>query len=49
MQNWNNNLVRIDLNKGTINSEEIPSDIQQKFIGGRGLGVKYLYDELPAD
>ncbi len=48
MQNWNNKLVRINLSDSSVNSEEIPTEIQEKYIGGRGLGVKYLYDELPA-
>jgi aldehyde:ferredoxin oxidoreductase len=47
MLNWNNKLVRINLSNSQITEEEIPEDIQEKYIGGRGLGVKYLYDELP--
>ena len=47
MLNWNNKLLRINLSNSQITEEEIPDEIQEKYIGGRGLGVKYLYDELP--
>jgi aldehyde:ferredoxin oxidoreductase len=40
--------VRIDLTKGNIKSEELREDAARHFIGGRGLGAKYLFDEVPA-
>jgi aldehyde:ferredoxin oxidoreductase len=42
-------LLRINLTENTIKQEEIPPVLIEKFIGGRGLGVKYLYDELKAN
>lgn len=38
-------LVRINLKEKTIKHEEIPEEMSVKFLGGRGLGTKMLYDE----
>lgn len=38
--------LRIDLSSGRIKEERIPEETLRDFIGGRGLGVKLLYDEL---
>ncbi len=45
---YHNKLLRINLTDHSYKIEEIPEDILQKYIGGRGLGVKLLFDELPA-
>ena len=34
------------LNDGSFRKEPIPTDLYEKYIGGRGLGVKLLYDSL---
>ncbi len=39
-------LLRINLSSGKATTETIPEKIAEDFIGGRGYGVKYLYDEL---
>lgn len=36
----------MSLNDGSVRSEPLPPDLYQKYIGGRGLGVKLLYDGL---
>lgn len=41
-------LLRVDLTKGSLNTETVPEGLVEKFVGGRGLGVKILYDELKA-
>ncbi len=38
-------IARINLTTGTIQSEKLDLATAQKFIGGRGLGTKMLYDE----
>ena len=38
--------LRVDLTSGIITEEEIPSAVVRNFVGGRGFGIKYLYDEL---
>jgi len=39
-------LLRVDLSQGKISTEEIQEDIAKKYLGGIGLGTKYLYDEV---
>jgi aldehyde:ferredoxin oxidoreductase len=39
-----NNLAWIDLTKGQVEYKPIPEDDARKYIGGRGLGVKFVYD-----
>jgi len=41
-------LLRVNLSDLTYNTEEIPEKLLIDFIGGRGLGSKILFDELPA-
>jgi len=38
-------ILRVNLEKGTILKEAIPEDLAKKFLGGRGLASKYLFDE----
>ena len=40
-------IARVDLTSSKITKEEIPEEILRKFIGGWGLALKVLYDELP--
>lgn len=39
-------LLRCNLDTNKLSKEEIPKGILEKYIGGRGLGVKYLWDEV---
>ena len=39
-------ILRVDLTTGNISSEEINAELRQKFVGGSGLGAKFLYDEV---
>jgi aldehyde:ferredoxin oxidoreductase len=41
-----NKLLRINLSDKTFRQEEIHPSLIENFMGGRGLGVKFLYDEL---
>lgn len=38
--------LRINLSSGEIETESVPEQVARDFIGGRGYGIKYLYDEL---
>ncbi len=40
-------IARIDLTRGEIDYEEPKEDDLRKYIGGRGLGVKYVFDNGP--
>ena len=41
-------LLEINLTTGEIKKTDIPEKDIKRFIGGRGLGTKILYDKLPA-
>ncbi len=38
-------LLRVNLSTGDITVEKIGDHVYRKFIGGNGLGIKYLYEE----
>ena len=40
-------LLRVDLSTGTTSDEEVAPEILRKWIGGAGLGVHYLMQEVP--
>lgn len=39
-------ILRVNLATGNIKTEPIPDELVRKYIGGRGLSAKILYDEL---
>jgi aldehyde:ferredoxin oxidoreductase len=39
-------LLRVNLSSGAIKEENIPQKIATDYVGGRGFGAKYLYDEV---
>jgi aldehyde:ferredoxin oxidoreductase len=39
-------LLRVDLSDGTVKSERVPERWRRDFVGGKGLGARYLYEEL---
>jgi aldehyde:ferredoxin oxidoreductase len=42
-----NNLARVNLSTGKVTYEQIPEEWALKFIGGRGLGVRYCLEAGP--
>lgn len=42
---YNLKMLRVNLSEGTIKTEELDEKLAKKFLGGRGLGTKILYDE----
>lgn len=42
---YNGKLARIDLSSREVKVEDLNYELAEKFIGGRGLGTKILYDE----
>ena len=42
---YNLKMLRINLTDNTIKTEALDEKLAQKFLGGRGLGTKILYDE----
>lgn len=41
-------ILRIDLTAGSVTSEEIPEPWLERYVGGKGIGARYLYEELEA-
>lgn len=39
-------LLRINLSAGSQREESVPARVTREYVGGRGLGIKYLYDEM---
>ena len=46
MAGWTGKLLRVNLSSGKSTVEEIPTQWLHEYIGGRGLGDRYLYEEL---
>ncbi len=44
-----NRILRIDLSRMRVEEDTLDKDIIKKYLGGYGLGVKLLYDELAPD
>ena len=47
MKGWKGTTLRIDLTHQKATAKPIPKETLTKFIGGRGLNMKILYDEVP--
>lgn len=39
-------LLRVDLGAGSVSREPVPERWIDRYVGGKGLGARYLYDEL---
>jgi len=42
---YNGKIARINLTTGDIKTEALDLDLAKKYVGGRGLGTKIIYDE----
>jgi aldehyde:ferredoxin oxidoreductase len=42
-----NKLAHVDLTTKTVEFKEVPEDWARQYIGGRGLGVKFVYENGP--
>lgn len=42
-------LLRVDLSTEMVESERVPDRWLRQYIGGKGLGARYLYEELQPD
>ena len=45
---YTRNALRVDLSTGQISPERLSDDMIKNFVGGRGINLKRLYDEVPA-
>ncbi len=46
MEGYQNRVLRVDLSKETTRVDPLNMDWARDYIGGKGLGIKYLYEEL---
>jgi len=46
MQGWHGTVLRVNLTDGEITKESLDEELAHKYVGGRGLNAKFLYDEL---
>ena len=49
MTAWHGRLLNIDLSSGRIWQEELPAELLQTYLGGRGLGVRLMRDYYHLD
>jgi len=42
-------VLRVDLTRGVASRETVPERWRRRYLGGKGLGARYLYEELAAD
>ncbi|WP_280537621.1 aldehyde ferredoxin oxidoreductase C-terminal domain-containing protein [Halopenitus sp. POP-27] len=42
-------VLRADLSAGTVERERVPERWRRRYLGGKGLGARYLYAELAPD
>ena len=48
MPGYQNRILRVDLTNHTFREDSLDKSLIHDFIGGRGFGVKWLYDDLKA-
>jgi len=44
---YHRKLLRVNLSKEKIQKEALPPELLKEYIGGTGLGIRLLYDEVP--
>lgn len=49
MLGLNGKIARINLTNKTVKFEDLPEDLIKKYVGGLGIAMRYLYDEVPAE
>lgn len=48
MYGWAGKILKVTLSSGKVEKEPLTEDLGRKFIGGRGVNVKVLYEEVKA-
>lgn len=48
MKSYGGTILRVNLTDGTVRSHATEPELARAFLGGRGLNIKRLWDELPA-
>jgi len=42
-------ILEVDLSTGSVESRPVPEAWRRRYVGGKGLGARYLYDRVPPD
>jgi aldehyde:ferredoxin oxidoreductase len=48
MYGWAGKILKVNLSEEKIEKQPLPDELKTKFIGGRGINVKILFDEVKA-
>ncbi len=43
---WTGTVLRVDLSSGEIQRESLPAEWARDYVGGRGVGARYLWEEV---
>ena len=46
MYGWTGKILRVDLTNAKVSEEDLAPEVARDFIGARGMGAKYLFDEV---
>ena len=46
MNGWTGKVLRVDLTNGVVAKEDLNMGWAREYVGMRGLGAKYLYEEM---
>jgi aldehyde:ferredoxin oxidoreductase len=46
LKSWHGKILRVNLTNGDITTETIDSQVAKDYLGGRGWGIRYLFDEV---
>ncbi|MFZ7111105.1 MAG: aldehyde ferredoxin oxidoreductase family protein [Desulfatiglandales bacterium] len=46
MFGWKGNILRINLSRGNCQVEDMPVTLMEDYLGGRGMGIRILFDEI---
>ncbi len=46
MNGWIGRILRVNLSKGSVSNEALDPALAKMYLGGRGLGSKFLFDEV---
>jgi aldehyde:ferredoxin oxidoreductase len=46
MFGWMGTILRVDLTTGKIEKESLSEELRRNYLGGRGINVKFLYDNV---
>ena len=41
-------VLAVDLTTGTVEREPVPEPWRRRYLGGKGIGARYLYERLDA-